>query len=183
MAFDALQLTASAHTGALLALATAVVAVAILRAKFVAALAVRLSGVASGEALASPLVLSGRDGFEVRRIHAGSVAAQMVDLEALGDRADEQLVGEAMGGNATSVEAEHSVALLVPVRGPFPTVGPLVDLGPEPFLGRGSVHGRGPAGQRVAVQPPPLVVRVAEFSCGHGFLAVTYGAGRGQHGV
>lgn len=37
-----------------------------------------------------------RHGLKVRRVDAGTVSAKVVELESVGDWADQQLVGEAM---------------------------------------------------------------------------------------
>jgi hypothetical protein len=62
-------------------------------------------------------VLLWRDSLKVFRVAASRVAAQVVDLQAIGDGADERLVGGAVAVHATS---QASVAAVVHMALPLP---------------------------------------------------------------
>jgi hypothetical protein len=55
-------------------------------------------------------VLRVGDGLDVGRVNAGVIAAGMVWLEAIPDRADEQLVGHCMGGLVASANADLAIS-------------------------------------------------------------------------
>lgn len=97
----------------------------------------QLGGVLRGDANASARVFAGRDGFKVRGIHARPIAAQMVNLQPIGDRADVQLVGESVGAMLHTLDLEVSVAA-IQAQLPFPTLSAGVDAvgGGEPLEGR-----------------------------------------------
>lgn len=66
----------------------------VLAAKRVSTVTGRFLRVPSSRGVAAQDVLAAGDGLKVRGIHARPVAAQVVDLEALGDRPDEHLIRE-----------------------------------------------------------------------------------------
>lgn len=78
----------------------------------VATPAVRLGGIARGNGVSAQRVRAASDRLKVCRIHAGSVAAQVIQLESGRNRADAQLVGHTMRKPMTfATDAEGAVAL------------------------------------------------------------------------
>lgn len=75
----------------------------------VALLAVRPSTPPLGYRIGAPDVLHGRDRFEVRRIHTGPVRAQMVEEEPARNRANVDLVREAVGHRVAPADAHSPV--------------------------------------------------------------------------
>lgn len=78
-------------------------------------------------------VLGVRDGLEMIGIHAEGVAAQMVEFEAIRNRADEEFVADAV---CEPCPLEGAVAALIRAGGPDPAAERMAndDLGPEPFV-------------------------------------------------
>jgi len=63
------------------------------------------------------------DRFEVRRVDARRIAAEMVQLESVWDQSHEQLVDHTMGAPLGPIDAHAAVALRVTTLGPRPTPG------------------------------------------------------------
>ena len=114
--------------------------VRVLASKRVPVLAVRPDGVPGGRGAPAQDVVSVRDGFQMGRVHAATVAAgcaagarliavvaQMVKIVACGDRSDEPLVVVAVGGNDLHPVPHAAVAR--PRQGslPFPAPGHGID--------------------------------------------------------
>jgi hypothetical protein len=59
------------------------------------------------------VVLGGGDGFQVRRIDAGLVAAEVVQMQIPGNLAYEQFVDDAMSRQRTAGDLRTTVALVV----------------------------------------------------------------------
>ena len=76
-----------------------------------------------GSEVAAADVLGVGDGFEVLGADASAVTAGVVEFEVPGDRADEQLVDDAVRRRAPSVVADVPVTLRVVCRHPRPTTG------------------------------------------------------------
>lgn len=95
-------------------------------------------------------VLSDCYSLHVVGIHAGSVAAQMVNYEAIGYRAAGQLKGDAMNdhGPAATGNDERAIAMPVDVAGPDVAARDGVWLGPcrNPFGDRYAREGNANAG-------------------------------------
>src|SRR4051812_38069982 len=68
------------------------------------------------------LVDAGRDGLDVSRVAALAPAAQVVELEAVRDRLDEDLVRHPVRGPAAPLDGELAVAAAVLRGGPQPAV-------------------------------------------------------------
>jgi len=109
----------------------------------------RFSGVQTAWAESAQLVFAVRDGLKVCRVHAEGNAAQVVDLQPIGDRANHQLVGHPVSLVVSpGANSELSVAVPILPGQPNPTwakVGAeirrrpvLINLGPEP-LGKGTL--------------------------------------------
>ena len=82
----------------------------------------------------SDILLRG-DRFEVIRIDAVPDAAQMVELESFGDRANHPLVGHTVSGsNIVRPDSEQAVALPSDAPIPQPALRCFLDLDPEPKL-------------------------------------------------
>jgi hypothetical protein len=122
-------------------------------------------------------VFADRGRFRMGRVHTSTVEtgpttrtrsvtrmAQMVEREALEDRADEQLVGESVRRcrailRCASTEGAIAVAVERAEPGPAPILSPPVDLRPEPLDGvTGLALGHH---KRVPAELPSLVVRIA----------------------
>lgn len=80
----------------------------------------------------SAQVLGWGDSFEVRRVHAEAVAAEMVDLKALGDRAFDQLVGSAVRVPLPAGGCAAAVPVLCPVPLPLPARVRIADVDAAP---------------------------------------------------
>lgn len=95
------------------------------------------AGTVSGPAHEGPApvrVLASRDGFQVRQIDAESVTAQMVDVEPLGQGADELLPHDPVGigtGSGSPVTRAHQGVALSGAVGPVDALLGLVDQGLE----------------------------------------------------
>lgn len=111
--------------------------VRVLGRELVAVLAVRLARVLGRQAAAAPVVLGVRDDLQVCRVDARTVAAEVVDGQAVGDRAVVQFPGDSVSvPTAAIAPADLPVPSLVLRGGPIPArVRPApVDLRPEPFF-------------------------------------------------
>src|SRR6266540_2163334 len=75
-----------------------------------------------------PVLVS--DGLDAR-LRGAAVRLDVIELLALGDRADQQLVGEAMGINRLASDGDPAVAVLAFRSNPQPARLSLMDLGPE----------------------------------------------------
>jgi hypothetical protein len=76
--------------------------------------------VARGRRQPPPDVVADRYRLQVGRVDARGEPAQVIDVQAVGDRADEQLVDEPMGGHNLLAVPYPSVASFVPAPGPLP---------------------------------------------------------------
>jgi hypothetical protein len=102
--------------------------------KRVSTLAVRLTQLLRVWALASsPVLIHGHD-FEVRGVHTGSDATEMVELETLWDGAAIELIGDPMGGRIVRlIDAEASVSILRLPCSPEPAITSSINVALEPF--------------------------------------------------
>jgi hypothetical protein len=71
------------------------------------------------------------DRLEMRRVHTGTVAAQVVDLQAAGDWPDQELIGDAVCALGSTLDAELPVAIVSDMSDPHPACVRLVDASPE----------------------------------------------------
>lgn len=159
-------------TGACLAVPTVRVRVAVFGGQRVPVLAVGFACISRGWAFTAPLVLRLRNRLKMCWVHARSVAAQVVQLKALWDGADEVDVRPAMSSYVTAVCEELPVSLGDAARHPDPASAEgramtrrrpaLVHLGPKTFLGGRSTHGWWGTCERIAPLTPSLVVLIAE---------------------
>src|SRR5262245_26695955 len=98
-------------------------------------LAVRLGRIRRRSRLAPHEVLATGDRFQVRRIDAGATTAEVVDLESVGNRADEILVGETMSRVELASDGEIAVARAPSPCRPLPALvsTTLLEASQEPF--------------------------------------------------
>ena len=79
-------------------------------------------GMASGWACPTERVFSPGDRLEVCRIDTRAIPTEVVELETFGDRADEELVGDAVRLHLDAM-ANHELSIARPAaRHPLPTV-------------------------------------------------------------
>lgn len=78
-------------------------------------------------------VLTLRDRFQVFRIHATAVPAQMVNSEPFRDWTDEHFIRPTMCIANSTFIANAAVAVLVATSDPIPTRLSFLNLVPEPF--------------------------------------------------
>ena len=109
----------------------------ILRRELVTVDATSLASVNGTNTLSSQDVLSLRNDFQVRRIHADTIPTKMVDLHPLGDRTHEQFVDGSMCSMSLVLEREDTVPLARWLVRPFPAFPNLLCrcvFGPQPGL-------------------------------------------------
>jgi len=100
-------------------------------------LAVRLSGVSRVRGYATQHVHAMGDGLKVVRIDTSAIAAQMVYLQAIGDRAIVQFIRDSMRrGRYARPQSDESVALIVLTAEPLPAVIRLFGLRPKSLFKR-----------------------------------------------
>ncbi len=95
--------------------------------------ALRLSHVASDDRIASPHVDARRDGLKVVGVHAVTHTAEVVELQALGNGADQKFVDVSMSTDHAFAIEDDAVARVVHGTYPQPTSVGLLDLLPEPI--------------------------------------------------
>jgi hypothetical protein len=118
--------------------------------------AVRLAGMTRYVVLAPQRIDLLHNWLKMVGIYAGMVAAQVVDLKAVGNRTDKVFPSPSVSFPVlAATNTEAAIAAGCTVSGPFPAV-PDVDPGPEPLFG-----GDPRPAERIASPPPAAVVHVA----------------------
>jgi|ERR1700722_2434145 len=113
----------------------------------------------------------------MRGVYARTIATQMVEVHPLGDRADDEFVGDAM----SAVPTTRNAKLPIPVElycHPDPAVigGALIDVAPKSLLSRQSPWLLGGLGQWITiVAPAPIVILAPAFPM-HQPIALLNGA-------
>ena len=107
--------------------------VSISSVEWMSTFAVSLPGILSRAANSSQHVFSQGDGFHMLRVYAGTVAAEVVDTESVGDRPNESFVGEAMGQDLYSISVSSPYIILAVSSGehrsvPVPAASLGIDL-------------------------------------------------------
>ncbi len=64
-----------------------------------------------------------RDFFQVHRIHAATVATEMIQFKTFTDRPNEKFIGGSVGCSRVTDEAKSSVPVLIQITGPVPARG------------------------------------------------------------
>lgn len=82
--------------------------------------AVGLAAVPCVRSLPAPNVFGIRNRLKVIRIDASAIATEMIQEQAVWDRADVKFVGYAMGDSTMPADFEKSVAPAVPLALPYP---------------------------------------------------------------
>lgn len=107
---------------------------------------------------------------KVIRIATRRVIAVMADNESIGDRPNEQLVGNSARSQRAVIMTDHPVLLGVSASSPFPATvlgRHSRHVGPESVVRSGAVSGRKLSSEmRIAVATPPLVMCVAPSTRG-----------------
>ena len=91
----------------------------------------RLTGIPRLKGEAPHQVFARRDGLQMRRIHAASIAAQVIQLQAARNLSDEYPIGDAVGEKVATAKAELTVSRRACRGCPLPTSFRLADLCPE----------------------------------------------------
>jgi hypothetical protein len=116
-------------------------------------------------------VLAARYGFEVCRVDAGAIAAQVVQVEAGRDRSDQEFVGKPVGAHPrVGGWAEVAVSLKPYRADPNPACVSLIHALPE-ALGSGPPDA--PA-LKVAMSGHPRVMHDAHLMASAGLVATVY---------
>src|SRR5881628_2961335 len=90
---------------------------------------VGLSRVTGRGSVASENVGANRDGFKMQRITARRTTAEMVDLESMRNRSDEEFVGDSVG-ISHQIADSHDAVSRTPVSGPNPASSVEVEFDP-----------------------------------------------------
>lgn len=122
----------------------------------------------------SPVILLMRDRLQVSRVHAPSIAAQVIKMKSVRDGACRQHVGKAMRPLGRLLPVYNKTESTVPLSrrgGPLPAslsiLARQVDFGPKPFLpARGIVAHHQP--HSLVVKPGTLTRRRALYVCSTG---------------
>src|SRR4249920_397989 len=153
---DSFALAALTATGPILTY------IKILAAQFVAMIATSLPSVLRGRRFASFVVNRSSHRFQVAWINAYAYAAKMIQLQALGNRPNKELVGKAMRlDHLAACWLELAVSPDVYRCSPEPAGVRLIDLAPEAFFKRWRLaRRRGPRGAKARTvhraHPAPL---------------------------
>jgi len=89
--------------------------------------AARLLRVVSGEADAAAHIFATGHRIEMHRVHARPVSAQVIELQAGGDRPNHPLIQNAVRGAVLTVDGQRPIAAVAPGASPNPAAVMLLD--------------------------------------------------------